>query len=152
MIEKCTLADVDALMADLRNMYTEMAPFGKMDEAKCVAFLSDSIEHHVVLKATDGTHLLGHMGLRVESHWYTKDVALYEYYCYVNPRHRKTRTAFELYKVAKSVAQSVKLPFFYGTFRKPESDFERVNKFLKRQGGQQIGSQYFIGVSDVVIE
>jgi len=45
----------------------------------------------------------------------------------------------------------VKLPFFYGTFRKPESDFERVNKFLKRQGGQQIGSQYFIGVSDVVI-
>ena len=145
MIEKCTLADVDALMADLRNMYTEMAPFGKMDEAKCVAFLSDSIEHHVVLKATDGTHLLGHMGLRVESHWYTKDVALYEYYCYVNPKHRKTRTAFELYKVAKSVAQSVKLPFFYGTFRKPESDFERVNKFLKRQGGQQIGSQYFIG-------
>ena len=147
MIEKCTLADVDALMADLRNMYTEMAPFGKMDEAKCVAFLSDSIEHHVVLKATDGPHLLGHMGLRVESHWYTKDVALYEYYCYVNPKHRKTRTAFELYKVAKSVAQSVKLPFFYGTFRKPESDFERVNKFLKHQGGQQIGSQYFIGAT-----
>ena len=149
MIEKCTLADVDALMADLRNMYSEMAPFGKMDEAKCVAFLSDSIEHHVVLKATDGTHLLGHMGLRVESHWYTKDVALYEYYCYVNPSHRKTRTAFDLYKVSKHIAKEAKVPFYYGTFRKPESDFERVNKFLKRQGGQQIGSQYFIGVSDV---
>ena len=147
MIEKCTLADVDALMADLRNMYTEMAPFGKMDEAKCVAFLSDSIEHHVVLKATDGPHLLGHMGLRVESHWYTKDVALYEYYCYVNPKHRKTRTAFELYKVAKGVAQETRLPFFYGTFRKSEADFERVHKFLQRQGGKQIGSQFFIGAT-----
>ena len=49
MIEKCTLADVDALMADLRNMYTEMAPFGKMDEAKCVAFLSDSIDRKSVV-------------------------------------------------------------------------------------------------------
>jgi hypothetical protein len=145
MIEKCTLADVDALMADLRNMYVEMAPFGKMDEEKCISFLTDSIQHHVVLKKTEEEKLLGHMGLRAESHWYTNDVALYEYYVYVNPEHRKTRTAFELYKVAKSVAQSVKLPFFYGTFRKPESDFERVNKFLKRQGGQQIGSQYFIG-------
>ena len=146
MIEKCTLADVDALMADLRNMYTEMAPFGKLDEAKCVAFLSDSIENHVVLKATDGTHLLGHMGVRVESHWYTKDVALYEYYCYVNPRHRKTRTAFDLYKVSKHIAKEAKVPFYYGTFRKSEADFERVHKFLKRQGGQQVGSQFFIGV------
>jgi len=145
MIEKCTLADVDALMADLRNMYVEMAPFGKMDEEKCISFLTDSIQHHVVLKKTEEEKLLGHMGLRAESHWYTNDAALYEYYVYVHPEHRKTRTAFELYKVAKSVAQSVKLPFFYGTFRKPESDFERVNKFLKRQGGQQIGSQYFIG-------
>jgi len=145
MIEKCTLADVDALMADLRNMYVEMAPFGKMDEEKCISFLTDSIQHHVVLKKTEDEKLLGHMGLRAESHWYTNDAALYEYYVYVHPEHRKTRTAFELYKVAKSVAQSVKLPFFYGTFRKPESDFERVNKFLKRQGGQQIGSQYFIG-------
>ena len=152
MIEKCTLADIDALMADLRNMYVEMAPFGKMDEEKCISFLTDSIQHHVVLKKTEEGKLLGHMGLRAESHWYTNDAALYEYYVYVHPEHRKTRTAFELYKVAKSVAQSVKLPFFYGTFRKPESDFERVNKFLKRQGGQQIGSQYFIGVSDVVIE
>ena len=149
MIEKCTLADVDALMADLRNMYVEMAPFGKMDEEKCISFLTDSIQHHVVLKKTEEEKLLGHMGLRAESHWYTNDAALYEYYVYVHPEHRKTRTAFELYKVAKSVAQSVKLPFFYGTFRKPESDFERVNKFLKRQGGQQVGSQYFIGVSDV---
>ena len=147
MIEKCTLADVDALMADLRNMYVEMAPFGKMDEEKCISFLTDSIQHHVVLKKTEEEKLLGHMGLRAESHWYTNDAALYEYYVYVNPEHRKTRTAFELYKVAKSVAQSVKLPFFYGTFRKPESDFERVNKFLKRQGGQQIGSQYFIGAT-----
>jgi len=147
MIEKCTLADIDPLMADLRNMYVEMAPFGKMDEAKCVAFLSDSIEHHVVLKKTEDEKLLGHMGLRVESHWYTNDAALYEYYVYVHPEHRKTRTAFELYKVAKSVAKKVNLPFFYGTFRKPESDFERVNKFLKRQGGQQIGSQYFIGAT-----
>jgi hypothetical protein len=145
MIEKCTLADVDALMADLRNMYVEMAPFGKMDEEKCISFLTDSIQHHVVLKKTEEEKLLGHMGLRAESHWYTNDVALYEYYVYVNPEHRKTRTAFELYKVAKSVAKEVNLPFFYGTFRKPESDFERVNKFLKRQGGQQIGSQYFIG-------
>jgi GNAT superfamily N-acetyltransferase len=145
MIEKCTLADVDALMADLRNMYVEMAPFGKMDEEKCISFLTDSIQHHVVLKKTEEEKLLGHMGLRAESHWYTNDAALYEYYVYVHPEHRKTRTAFELYKVAKSVAQSVKLPFFYGTFRKPESDFERVNKFLKRQGGQQVGSQYFIG-------
>ena len=146
MIEKCTLADVDALMADLRNMYTKMAPFGKLDEAKCVAFLSDSIENHVVLKATDGPHLLGHMGLRVESHWYTKDVALYEYYCYVNPSHRKTRTAFDLYKVSKHLAKEAKVPFYYGTFRKSEADFERVHKFLKRQGGQQVGSQFFIGV------
>jgi GNAT superfamily N-acetyltransferase len=145
MIEKCTLADIDALMADLRNMYVEMAPFGKMDEEKCISFLTDSIQHHVVLKKTEEEKLLGHMGLRAESHWYTNDAALYEYYVYVHPEHRKTRTAFELYKVAKSVAQSVKLPFFYGTFRKPESDFERVNKFLKRQGGQQVGSQYFIG-------
>jgi hypothetical protein len=151
MIEKCTLADVDALMADLRNMYVEMAPFGKMDEAKCVAFLSDSIEHHVVLKATDGPHLLGHMGLRAESHWYTKDVALYEYYCYVNPEHRKTRTAFDLYKVSKHIAKEAKVPFYYGTFRKSEADFERVHKFLKRQGGQQVGSQFFIGVSDVMV-
>lgn len=147
MIEKCTLADVDALMADLRNMYVEMAPFGKMDEEKCISFLTDSIQNHVVLKKTEEEKLLGHMGLRAESHWYTNDAALYEYYVYVHPEHRKTRTAFELYKVAKSVAQSVKLPFFYGTFRKPESDFERVNKFLKRQGGQQIGSQYFIGAT-----
>ena len=147
MIQKCTLADVDALMADLRNMYTEMAPFGKMDEAKCVAFLSDSIEHHVVLKATDGPHLLGHMGLRAESHWYTKDVALYEYYCYVNPRHRKTRTAFDLYKVSKHIAKEAKVPFYYGTFRKSEADFERVHKFLKRQGGQQVGLQFFIGAT-----
>jgi GNAT superfamily N-acetyltransferase len=145
MIEKCTLADVDALMADLRNMYVEMAPFGKMDEEKCISFLTDSIQHHVVLKKTEDEKLLGHMGLRAESHWYTNDAALYEYYVYVHPEHRKTRTAFELYKVAKSVAKEVNLPFFYGTFRKPESDFERVNKFLKRQGGQQIGSQYFIG-------
>ena len=145
MIEKCALADVDALMADLRNMYVEMAPFGKMDEEKCISFLTDSIQHHVVLKKTEEEKLLGHIGLRVESHWYTNDAALYEYSVYVHPEHRKTRTAFELYKVAKGVAQSVKLPFFYGTFRKPESDFERVNKFLKRQGGQQIGSQYFIG-------
>jgi len=147
MIEKCTLADIDPLMADLRNMYVEMAPFGKMDEEKCISFLTDSIQHHVVLKKTEEEKLLGHMGLRAESHWYTNDVALYEYYVYVNPEHRKTRTAFELYKVAKSVAQSVKLPFFYGTFRKPESDFERVNKFLKRQGGQQVGSQFFIGAT-----
>jgi GNAT superfamily N-acetyltransferase len=147
MIEKCTLADVDALMADLRNMYVEMAPFGKMDEEKCISFLTDSIQRHIVLKKTEDEKLLGHMGLRAESHWYTNDAALYEYYVYVHPEHRKTRTAFELYKVAKSVAQSVKLPFFYGTFRKPESDFERVNKFLKRQGGQQIGSQYFIGAT-----
>jgi hypothetical protein len=146
MIEKCTLADVDALMADLRNMYTEMAPFGNLDDDKCLAFLSDSIEHHVVLKATDGPHLLGHMGLRVESHWYTKDVALYEYYCYVNPSHRKTRTAFELYKVSKHIAKEAKIPFYYGTFRKSEADFERVHKFLQRQGGQQVGSQFFIGV------
>ena len=145
MIEKCTLADVDALMADLRNMYVEMAPFGKMDEEKCISFLTDSIQHHVVLKKTEEEKLLGHMGLRAESHWYTNDAALYEYYVYVNPEHRKTRTAFELYKVAKSVAQSVKLPFFYGTFRKSEADFERVHKFLKRQGGQQVGSQFFIG-------
>lgn len=145
MIEKCTLADVDALMADLRNMYVEMAPFGKMDEEKCISFLTDSIQHHVVLKKTEEEKLLGHMGLRAESHWYTNDAALYEYYVYVHPEHRKTRTAFELYKVAKSVAKEVNLPFFYGTFRKPESDFERVNKFLKRQGGQQVGSQYFIG-------
>jgi GNAT superfamily N-acetyltransferase len=147
MIEKCTLADVDALMADLRNMYVEMAPFGKMDEEKCISFLTDSIQHHIVLKKTEEEKLLGHMGLRAESHWYTNDAALYEYYVYVHPEHRKTRTAFELYKVAKSVAQSVKLPFFYGTFRKPESDFERVNKFLKRQGGQQVGSQFFIGAT-----
>jgi hypothetical protein len=87
------------------------------------------------------------MGLRAESHWYTKDVALYEYYCYVNPSHRKTRTAFELYKVAKGVAKETKLPFFYGTFRKSEADFERVHKFLQRQGGKQIGSQFFIGAT-----
>ena len=117
-----------------------------MDEAKCVAFLSDSIEHHVVLKATDGPHLLGHMGLRVESHWYTNDAALYEYYVYVNPKHRKTRTAFDLYKVSKHIAKEAKVPFYYGTFRKSEADFERVHKFLKRQGGQQVGSQFFIGV------
>jgi hypothetical protein len=147
MIEKCTLADVDALMADLRNMYVEMAPFGKMDEEKCISFLTDSIQHHIVLKKTEEEKLLGHMGLRAESHWYTNDVALYEYYCYVHPEHRKTRTAFELYKVSKSVAQSVKLPFFYGTFRKSEADFERVHKFLQRQGGQQIGSQFFIGAT-----
>jgi hypothetical protein len=62
MIEKCTLADVDALMADLRNMYVEMAPFGKMDEEKCISFLTDSIQNHVVLKKTEEEKLLGHMG------------------------------------------------------------------------------------------
>ena len=145
MIERCTLDDVDSLMADLREMYVEMAPFGRMDEEKCVSFLSNSIEHHVVLKRTEEGILQGHMGLRVESHWYTNDLALYEYYVYVNPKFRKSRTAFELYKVAKGVAKEVNLPFFYGTFRSPESDFQRVHKFLQRQGGQQIGSQFFIG-------
>ena len=147
MITRCTLDDVEPLMEDLRLMYAEMAPFGGLDEEKCVAFLSDSIKHHVVLKRINEGEMLGHMGLRVESHWYTKDLALYEYYCYVKPEHRKTRTAFELYKVAKGVAAETKLPFFYGTFRKTEADFERVHKFLQRQGGQQIGSQFFIGAT-----
>lgn len=147
MITRCTSEDVESLMEDLRLMYVEMAPFGVMDEDKCVAFLSDSIQHHIVLKRINEGELLGHMGLRVECHWYTKDLALYEYYCYVKPEHRKTRTAFELYKVAKSVAKEAKLPFFYGTFRKAEADFERIHKFLQRQGGEQIGSQFFIGAT-----
>ena len=144
MIDKATLEDVNDLMADLCLMFEEMAPFGEMDLDKCTRFLEESIQHHVVLTSKDDTtqELLGHMGLRVESHWYTSSLALYEYYVYVNPKHRKTRTAFHLYQMAKQIAKAVQLPFFYGTFRKPESDFARIDKFLKRQGGAQIGSGY----------
>ena len=145
MIEKATVEDVDALMADLSLMYEEMAPFGAMDYGKCVEFLTDSIEKHAVLIAKsdkDGS-IIGHMGLRVETHWYTSDFALYEYYIYVKPEFRKTRAAFKLYDAAKAIAKMVNLPFFYGTFRKPESDFQRVDKFLRHQGGVQIGSTYF---------
>ena len=145
MIEKATVEDMPALMADLCLMFEEMAPFGDLDLDKCEIFLKDSIENHAVLLAIDDAtnELVGHMGLRVESHWYTSDNALYEYYIYVKPKYRKTRTAFYLYNTAKSIAQSVQLPFFYGTFRKPESGFDRVNKFLQRQGGVQIGANYF---------
>ena len=146
MIEKCTLADVDALMADLRNMYVEMAPFGKMDEEKCISFLTDTIQHHVVLKKTEEEKLLGHMGLRIGNSWYSKDLALTEYYCYVKPEHRKTRTAFELYRAAKGIAKEKQLPMFYGTFRHSSADFKRVQKFLERQGGNPVGLTYLIGV------
>ena len=145
MITRCTLDDVEPLVEDLRLGYVEMAPFGGLDEEKGRAFIFDTIKHHILLKRINDGQMLGHMGLRVQSHWYTKDLALWESYCYVKPEYRKTRTAFELYKVAKGVAQETKLPFFYGTFRKTGADFERVHKFLQRQGGQQIGSQFFIG-------
>ena len=140
MIVKATLEDLDWMMEDMLLMYEEMAPFGALHEEKCRNFFSNSIEHHFVMKDEEQR---AHMGLRFESHWYTTDLALYEYYIDVKPEFRKTRLAFELYKTAKAIASHLKLPFFYGTFRKPESDFERVNKFLKRQGGVQVGANYF---------
>lgn len=145
MIERVTLEDTPELMADLCLMFEEMAPFGDLDLEKSEGFLKDSIEHHAVIVARDDKTglILGHMGLRAEAHWYTSDYALYEYYIYVKPKYRKTRTAFRLYDAAKDIARQVNLPFFYGTFRKPESGFDRVNKFLKRQGGVQIGANYF---------
>lgn len=147
MISSCTLEDAEWLMEDLQKMHTEMAPVGSMAVGKCKELLIDSIKFHCVLKKVDHGEGMGHMCLRVESHWYTDDMALYEYYCYVKPKHRKTRTAFELYKAAKDIAKKNNLPFFYGTIRNKKSDFERVQKFLQRQGGEQIGSQFFIGVS-----
>ena len=140
MIVKATIEDLDWILEDTQKMYEEMAPFGSIDLEKCRNFLSHSIENHMVIKDEEQR---AHMGMRFESHWYTSDLALYEYYVYVKPEYRKTRLAFELYKVAKQLAAHLKLPFFYGTFRKPESGFERVNKFLKRQGGIQIGANYF---------
>ncbi len=147
MITSCTLEDVEWLMEDLRKMHTEMSPFGTMDDRKCEDLLTDSIRHHCVLKKVDGGKSTGHMCLRAESHWYTDDLALYEYYIYVKPEYRKSRTAFDLYKTAKGIAQENNLPFFYGTLRNNRADFERVHKFLQRQGGEQIGSQFFIGAS-----
>ena len=147
MITSCTLEDVEWLMEDLRNMHTEMSPFGKMADGKCADLLADSIKHHCVLKKVDSGKSMGHMCVRLESHWYTDDLALYEYYIYVKPDYRQTRTAFDLYKTAKGIAQKNNLPFFYGTFRNNKADFNRVHKFLQRQGGEQIGSQFFIGAS-----
>ena len=146
MITRCTLDDVEPLMADLRLMYAEMAPFGSMADEKCVAFLTDSIKRHVVLKKIDDGKLLGHMGLRFGDSWYSQDLALTEYYCYVKPEYRKTRTAFELYRTAKEIAKEHKLPMFYGTFRHSSADFKRVQKFLERQGGTPVGLTYLIGV------
>jgi len=145
---RCGLSDADRLLKDLRNMHREIAPFGQWDEETCVNFLEDSLSNHIVLKRVKGDELLGHMMLRIESHWYTKEKALYEYYVYVPPQHRRTRTAFDLYKVAKATAKVLGLPFFYGTFRNPKAQLEKVNKFLKRQGGELTGVQYFIGVEE----
>lgn len=140
MIERCTIDDVPELMPDLRNLHAEMAPFGDFNEEKSEALLRDTIKNHIVMQAND---FAGHMALRVESHWYTQDLAIYEYYIYVKKNNRKSRTAFDLYKAAKTVAKQNKMPFFYGTFRSPDSGFARVHKFLQRQGGIQIGSQFF---------
>jgi len=139
-VRPATLVDVSAVVVLLHTMH-ESAKLPSADWLKVTHTVVDNIASGVVLIAqTDEGEMMGSIGGRVATDWYSNAKHLGDHWFYVRAEHRKSPAAFKLLKAFRKAGQDADIPVRVAHILGESVD--RMDKFYGKLGFVRNGTLF----------
>jgi GNAT superfamily N-acetyltransferase len=110
MIELATAPDLEGVCDLLRVMHQENG-VGRVNEAKALGVISSRIEEGGCLVSRQNGVIVGSIAVYRSNWWYSDEVAFFDQWFFVHPKHRTEGHASRLIAAMKQAARNTGVPF-----------------------------------------
>lgn len=131
MLDIATPDHLDAIYGLLQVKRSEEGLVSRVSEQKAREAISGHIARHECLIGTEGAHVVASVAVYKDMFWDSEDLAIFDRWFYVHPKHRDKGHAARMIEALKDMARMMRSPLILSVGTTPASLW-RLQYFKKR--------------------